>query len=399
MILYKIVFRNIVRYSRRSFAIGVAVFISILALQFLDSFGEGFKKGAVKMLLENEGVILITPEHYNIMEFAVHPLTNYKSIGKYIENHIPEARIEPSIEFPAVVSNDTFSLNMFVTATGYNSQEIKNIAKNIVEGRVVKNKGEMIIGQSAAGLLHCKIGDTLVILTTDRYGSMGIKEIKVAGIYKTLNRKYDEKMVIIHLNDAQFLLGWDKGEVGKIKANFPNYKLAQPFAQDIQHKFPDIDVKPWQVRLKNIGVLLRTSDIKMAIFIAIIMIVAAGIIVNTVLTSVLERKREIGTLRAIGTFQKELSFIVFGEVILTSITAAVIGTIVSFFMVHYLSIHGIYIGEISGIATYMAERIYPAIVWYKWVTNILFSLLWASIAALYPVMICVKMKPVDALRR
>lgn len=399
MILYKTIFRNIIRYSRRSFAVGIAVFISILALQFLDSFGEGFKKSAVKMLLENEGVILITPKDYNIMEFAVHPLTNYKSIGKYIENHIPDARIEPSIEFPAVVSNDTFSLNMFITANESNPQEMRNIAKNIIEGRVIKNESEMIIGQSAALLLHCKIGDTLIILTTDRYGSIGVKEMRIVGIYKTLNRKYDEKMVMMPLQDAQFLLGWNKEEVGKIKVNFPNYKLAQSFAQDIKHNFPNMDVSPWQTRLKNIGVLLRTSDIKMAIFIAIIMIVAAGIIVNTVLTSVIERKREIGTLRAIGTFQKELSFIVFGEVILTSIIAAVIGTIVSFFMVHYLSIHGIYIGEISGIATYMADKIYPAIVWYKWIGNILFSLLWAGIAALYPVMICVKMKPVDALRR
>ncbi|TES92889.1 MAG: FtsX-like permease family protein, partial [Candidatus Cloacimonadota bacterium] len=188
-------------------------------------------------------------------------------------------------------------------------------------------------------------------------------------------------------------------EVTRIKVNFREYNMAEDVALAIQKQFPNTLVEPYRKRIKNIDMLIKITDIKTKIFITIILIVAAGIIINTVLTSVFERKREIGTLRAIGAGRFEMVIMILGEVILVSLIAALIGSILAGVLVNWLSFKGLHFGQMANIADFMTDVVFPEIVWSKWVGNILFILFWTLLAALYPVILAVKVKPCDALRR
>ena len=72
----------------------------------------------------------------------------------------------------------------------------------------------------------------------------------------------------------------------------------------------------------------------------IILIVAIGVL-NTVLMSVMERQREYGLLRAVGTRPGSIVSLVLAETAIMSAISIVVGTIVGLGVIHLLSIKGI----------------------------------------------------------
>jgi len=72
----------------------------------------------------------------------------------------------------------------------------------------------------------------------------------------------------------------------------------------------------------------------------IILIVAIGVF-NTVLMSVLERTREYGLLKALGTRPWQIIKLVIYEIVLLSFTSVIIGSVISTAANYFLLIHGI----------------------------------------------------------
>lgn len=117
-----------------------------------------------------------------------------------------------------------------------------------------------------------------------------------------------------------------------MKINLPNYKKSDDYAMVLQKEFTNVLVEPYNKRLQNLEELMRLGNIKIFIFIIIIMIVSAGVIMNTVLTSVFERKKEIGTLRAIGMSKMETFSLIITEVLIVSLISSIVGLIISFLL-------------------------------------------------------------------
>jgi len=400
MMLLKLAFRNALRYKRRSLAVGLGIFISIFSLQFLDGIFEGFKKSFMETLLDREGVVLVSPEGgIDPFEQSLRSVSGYREIVSFISQKRKDASIEPSVEFPATVTKDSFNLDLFVSGVEKDAGIINTFKPRLTSGREIKGVGEGMIGEEAAGFLHITEGDTLIILAQDRYGGIGVKEVHIVGIHKGRNKIENGKMLFIDMKTAQGILSWGSDEVTKLKVNFKDYDSAGKVASEIGKKFPHTKVEPYKKRIKNVDTIMRITDIKMRIFVAIILIASAGIIVNTVLTSVFERKKEIGTLRAIGAGRFEMVNMIIGEVMLISITSIFVGSILAGILVNWLSVKGLYFGAASGVIKYIEETIYPAIILSKWIGNVIFILFWTLLAAAYPVIIAVKMKPCDALKR
>ncbi|HHE04908.1 MAG TPA: FtsX-like permease family protein [candidate division WOR-3 bacterium] len=166
----------------------------------------------------------------------------------------------------------------------------------------------------------------------------------------------------------------------------------------LQKEFTNVLVEPYNKRLQNLEELMRLGNIKIFIFIIIIMIVSAGVIMNTVLTSVFERKKEIGTLRAIGMSKMETFSLIITEVLIVSFISSIVGLIISLLVVNHLMASGISLGSVSGVFEYMDNVIYPVINPFRWIGDTIFVIFFAFLSSLYPVILISRMKPVEALR-
>lgn len=378
MMLFKTALRNSRRYFRRSVVVGICIAISVISLQTMDSIGEGFKQSALRVILEKEGMVVLEPIDDEPLDFAVHSIIGYEEIREKIKEDIPEALIKGIIWSPAVVINDSFSIDALV----FSEDDLRGT----------------ILGEKTADLLKASQGDTIILMGTNRYGGLSF----VPAITDTILSNYglirNGRGIAVPLSRARQLLYWNEDEVKRIKVNFRDYWNADIYVEKLRDIFPEMKITSWRERLTNIEDLFKVTDVKMDVFSGIILIIVAGIIMSTILTSVLERKKDIGTLRALGASRFFIISLIVLEIIIIAFIGVLIGTGISYFLIKYILRAGIQIGEMSGVIEYIESVIYPSIVWKNWFGSIFFAMIWAIICSAYPIWFIVRMKPIESLK-
>jgi putative ABC transport system permease protein len=106
-----------------------------------------------------------------------------------------------------------------------------------------------------------------------------------------------------------------------------------------------VSVEPWQVFAKAFYEAMKADKAGMWVMLVVIVIIVAVGVLNTVLMSVLERRREYGLLKALGTKPRRIVRLVLLEVVFLSILASLAGAILGLGANAYLSHHGIKFGS------------------------------------------------------
>jgi ABC-type antimicrobial peptide transport system permease subunit len=144
------------------------------------------------------------------------------------------------------------------------------------------------------------------------------------------------------------------------------------------------------------------DDAGMYVLLAILVIVVAFGIFNTILMSVLERKREFGVMLALGMRPRSLFRLVYLESLILAFVGLVIGLGIGILLVLYFQANPI---ELSGRELVQAMEMIgaePILTWKLKIMNPIGSVLTvlcvAVLAALYPAIVASKGRPVDVLR-
>ncbi|MCK4890895.1 MAG: ABC transporter permease, partial [Candidatus Aminicenantes bacterium] len=110
-------------------------------------------------------------------------------------------------------------------------------------------------------------------------------------------------------------------------------------------KSEEIEAVPWQVFAKSFYDAMQADVAGMWVMLLIIMFVVAIGVLNTVLMSVLERRREYGVLKAMGTKPKDIIKLILTEINILAFMCIILGSIAGFGINLLLSKHGIAIPE------------------------------------------------------
>jgi putative ABC transport system permease protein len=197
-------------------------------------------------------------------------------------------------------------------------------------GETPENKleTEVILAKGLAKSLKAKIGDYLTIMTTTSKGALNAMDIKVAGIYSTGIPEYDERALMINLQAAQQLLSTTK--VTKLVVVLDETEKTEVVAAAIEKLFPDIRAKRWSelATFYNSVVLLYNAIFGFLGFIIFVIVILSSS--NTMMMSIFERTREIGTQLAMGTSRARLLVNFLYEGLIIGILGSLIGLLTAF---------------------------------------------------------------------
>jgi ABC-type lipoprotein release transport system permease subunit len=121
--------------------------------------------------------------------------------------------------------------------------------------------------------------------------------------------------------------------------------MAGPVAESLSEKLPELDVQPWQEFAEEFYRAMQADMQGLWISIFIVVLVASASVLNTVLMSVLERRREYGVLRAIGTPPRTIVSMIMLEALIQAAVAIAVGLVVSTIALDILSSHGMSFSE------------------------------------------------------
>jgi len=239
--------------------------------------------------------------------------------------------VAPRIEFYGMVSNGLKSSVYMATAVDPAKESGLGFATTLTEGRNLQDKSaggnEALLGVGLARSLNVKPGDGLTLLAVTADGALNGIDVDVVGVVTTRVKEMDDRLLRITLPAAQRLL--QSQRVTKLVVGLDSTDNTDRVYADMLPRLTGlgqpVTVKKWvelatyyhQVRLLFSGIFVFLGVI---VFFMVVMSSA-----NTLMMSMFERTREIGTMLAMGTPRSWLVGLFLLEAVLTGALAAVAG--------------------------------------------------------------------------
>jgi ABC-type antimicrobial peptide transport system permease subunit len=246
---------------------------------------------------------------------------------------------------------------------------------SLVEGRPIARPNEILVGRVAADNYNVGLGDVLT-LYDNRY--------KIVGIYET-GTAYEDGAGMLALREAQRLLGRPRS-VSFIFVDVNKPSEAESVRATLERRFPEAQVSLSSEFAQDSDTMAQMDA--MTAVIGLLAVVVGGIVVaNTMMMSIYERTREIGTLRALGWRKRRILGQVMQESLMLCLLAGLFGSILGVAFVWL-------IGMVPGVNAYLTIR---------WDTQtflraVVLALAVGLVAGLYPAWRASRMQPVEALR-
>lgn len=171
----------------------------------------------------------------------------------------------------------------------------------------------IIVGSNMAGDMGLGLGDKLMLSTRDSYGSNVTLELPILGILNSEDSELNKHGVFIPLATADWLLdlGGKVSFVGlmpesrNLGSSWPvkDQDLSAQLKQlqsSLSASYPNLRVQSWQDMAHNFLNLLTQKMGGIYLFIIIMVIICLSGVLNSVGIAMMERKREIATLKAMG---------------------------------------------------------------------------------------------------
>ena len=178
-------------------------------------------------------------------------------------------------------------------------QRIVNLREKIVAGTWGLQPGDTMIGVELAADLGVRPGDRFTIDTGSVQEPVRVSALLDMGV-NDLNRR----TVIIPLRSAQSLLGLPGGAT-VLDVKVDDVWLAEALAEQLRQRYP-YEIESWQATNAQLVSALKAQSISTAVIRAVVLIVVVLGIASVLVVSVVQKRKEIGILRAMGTTRAQV---------------------------------------------------------------------------------------------
>jgi len=410
--LAKIAVRNIRRYRRRSLlTISLIAFGVVFVLVFV-ALSSSFKDLMVRQITDSYlGDLQIHRRGY-VASIETLPL-NLNLSPQQAANAARVLQESPEIEsfserikFGAMFSNFNETTNIRINGVVPEKEfaTCPQMPTRISDGdKSVKTlqKGRILVPALLARGMGSKVGDTVVIVATNKDGSVNGKTMLVSGILESATGP-GGRDAYIHIDDAMEILRMTQREISEIVVSVKNPEHIDAISASVNSRLgamvKDPRKMPFQVHtwaeLSPFANIAKMVDL-MTVFIKAMLIAIVLIsILNVMIMAVYERVREIGTMAAIGTLPGKILSLFLVEGLFLGISGALLGMAVSLTVIFglYLWKFSFSFGQATGLV--LEPTIDPIQVVMACAMVIGVSIL----ASLQPAFKASRMEPIDALR-
>jgi putative ABC transport system permease protein len=409
--LIKIAARNLLRYRRRTLLTTLLIVIGVVAMLLFVSTSGSFKQMMVGQITDSMlGHLQIHKKGY-VSSIDSLPLTmNMKpamvsKVEAVFDNIDGIEAWSPRIKLGAMFSNyaETTSIRLNGVDPVREVETCPELAGRVIDGTAepLVERGKILVPELIAKGLKVKTGDAVVLVATNRDGSVNGINFVVQGILEGISGP-GGRDGYMHIEDSRELLRMDDSEISEIAVRLQDPQRMDPVMAELnatlgklqnQQGKPAFEMHSWD-KLSPFANIAQMIDL-MTLFIKIMLVaIVLTSVMNVMIMAVYERIREIGTIAAMGTQPGTILRLFVVEGLLLGLIGAAIGIALSIAIVFFLQQAGITFsfGRQSGLV------LYPVLV----LKDILFASAMvigvAVLASVQPAWKASRMDPIEALR-
>ena len=410
--VFKIAGRNLSRYRRRTVLTLLLIIIGMVAVLLFMSVTGSFKSMMVGQITDSVlGHLEVHRKGYvaSIDNLPLNLNLKPQAVAKVEEELKQMDAVQtwsPRVKFGGMFSNfvETTSIRVNGVDPEREAATVPLLPGRIVEGRKegpLVGKGEIVIPVLLARGMKTKVGDTVVLVATNRDGSVNGKTFVVRAVTEGISGP-GGRDGYIHIDDARELLRMNEAEVSEIAIRLKDparldqtaARLQQALAGQVNKEGqPVMEVHTW-ADLSPFANLARMIDL-MTVFIKVVLVsIVLVSVMNVMVMAVYERIREIGTIAAIGTPPGRILSLFLGEGLLLGVIGTALGTVISLAVIYALNLWKLHFvfGQQQELT------LAPEISAFQVATIAAMVVGVAMLASLQPAWKASRLDPIDALR-
>lgn len=345
--IFKLAARNLTRYQRRTLLTSALITLGIVAVLLFIAVAGSFKSSMIAEFTDSVlGHIQVHRRGY-VASIDNLPLNlnlappQLRKIEEALAGIPGIESYSERIKFGALFSNFVETTNIRLSAVDPD-QEQRTVP--LLRGRITEGSkdgplltpGHILIPELLARGMKVKLGDTVVLVSTNRDGSVNGQQFVVSGVLGTISGP-NGRDGYIHIADGRKLLRMTEPEATEIAIRLHSLAEIPHVSKDLNAALagmvnpagsPVVEVHSWEA-LSPFSTVARMIDL-LTVFVQVMLVGIVLIsIMNVMIMAVFERVREIGTMASIGTLPSRILGLFLAEGLLLGLLGAAVGTAIS----------------------------------------------------------------------
>jgi putative ABC transport system permease protein len=401
MRITQLALRNLGRNKRRTLVTGLTIAFGVFAIVALQSFVNAIMRNIVETSVESKvGAVQVFKTGYLGSDDPLKmTFPDTPELTARIRAVPGVAAVAPRLDFDGTLSNGNegtmFSATAIDPAREYAvcPRRATYVAKG-TKALGTDREDAILVGRTLVESLEAKEGSSLVMQAAGTHGGVNALDVSVQGFLRTTHPSESKRATTVTLAFAQKLLRMP-GLISHYVIGVEDVDKLDQVAKRVRAAVgPGFQVTTWRdLDTTNAG---RAKVIQGLMFVVtgiLFLLVLTGV-VNTMLMSVYERIREIGTMLAIGVRKWQIRLLFVCEAGFIAFASAVVGSSLGALVV-YLVGRG---GMTKSFGPNDPVTYYPAVRVSFLFAVVALAVLGALVAALYPAWKGSRLRPIEALR-
>lgn len=406
--ILKLAWKNIWRNKLRSFVMLTAIALGLMVSMVLVAFSNGLINQKINDVINTE----MTHLQINRQPFIDYGDIEYTFNSQELENDISKLEniegISPRIKMNVMVSSPYKTGG--ITMMGVDPEKEKTVSllhKYFTDSTgnyfTDNKKNNIVIGKEMAEKYKIRLKSKIVLSFVDINGEQVAGAFRVCGIFETNNPTFEQSVTFVKTNDIRDLSAVPKGishELAIRLSDNSNETLDKVRSEIKLMLSGDEKIRSWKDISSMMAIYTDYMGFYMFIMVGIILFALSFGIINVVLMSVMERRRELSMLMAIGMTPKRVMLLIITEGTLLTLIGGLSGIILGLAIIGITSFTGIDImGSMSSIESMgFATLIYPEISLREIIPVTIMIIIAGILSAIYPARKAVKVKPAEGIK-
>ena len=378
----------------------IGITVGVSALIVVLSVFNGFSSVVTQVLVGFDPHIRVEPARGKSFEVS-------DSLLKTLEMYPEVAGVSPFIESKALLvvrqQNRVVMIRGVVDST---VASVSGVADKTVLGRFkfedAPMSGGIVLGLALADRLGAIVGTDVTVISPVvvdamlmQFGQPLMRKCTVVGIYDSNNKDYDAHYAYISLESAKYLFQHKRG-VGGIEMRLHDIRDAESTKARLSSQLGDqYTVSTWYDLHKNLYSVMKIERWGAYLILCLIVGVATFNVLGSLTMGVIEKKRDIGVLKALGATRRSITRIFMFEGLLVGFIGTGLGLFLGL-IVCYVQIHYQLFPLDPNV--YIIPAIPIEVRWGDFVAVTLASMVLSTVASLYPARRAARLLPVTAIR-
>ncbi|MDB4994428.1 MAG: Lipoprotein releasing system transrane protein LolC [Myxococcaceae bacterium] len=261
----------------------------------------------------------------------------------------------------------------------------------------------VVLGRTLSKQLSAQIGDCVQITSPTigmAYGAGGArppiaKQFRVIALFEAGFDQYDSKLVYTDLYEAQQF--YEQGDsVTGVEMKVDDIDHAAAISKEIEHLLNNsvYHTMDWKELNHGLFTALLIQQIGMSVVLALIIVVAAFTVIATLIMVVLDKKKEIALLKAIGAKDDAILRVFLYQGGIIGVVGTTLGLILGYFGCKGLLAYGFPLDPKVYFISKLPVNVRPT----EFIITGVFAILICLIATIFPALYAARLRPSDGLR-